>query len=234
MSDKDKEKKKIVFKANFSNQGNMPSNQADPQMVTEWNYMRITIAGLVLVILIAVGINFLRDKDESVTTENNVPEKSIQEAKTEIKPLATKSIEPVASKVKKQVPLTSQPGKKQASTKKSAPIYDGLVRAQLAKGIWENKPFGKITGSIKVNGEEATGIFYFTELENMKGKAVFHIWKYKGDVIFKKKRDIKENNWKTYTSKLFTRRSIGPWTVETVDSNDRQLNIIHFDVVSAK
>ena len=68
----------------------------------------------------------------------------------------------------------------------------------------------------------------------MKGKAVFHIWKYKGDVIFKKKRDIQKNNWKTYTSKLFTRRSIGPWTVETVDSNDRQLNIIHFDVVSAK
>jgi len=214
MSEKDKEKKKIVFRVSFSNQENMPGNRVEPQMVTEWNYLRIAIAGLVLIFLIVIGIIILQGDEKSATTGNNEQGKQIKQA-------TTKDIEPD----------TNLADKKQAPTNKSAQIYDGLVRAKLATGIWENEPFGKITGSIKVNGEEATGIFYFTELENMKGKAVFHIWKYKGEVIFKKKRDIQENSWKTYTSKLFTKHSVGPWTVETVDSNKRQLNVIHFDVV---
>jgi len=228
MSKKDKEKKNVVLRVSFSNQGKMSNNHVGSQMVTEWNYMRVAMAGIVLLILIVVGIKLLLGEDELAVTENQLQEKPIIEAKTDIKPLAPKHVEPVISKVKKQLPITTPTDKKQVSTSGS------LVRAQLAKGIWENEPFRKITGSIKVNGKEATGIFYFTELENMKGKTVFHIWKYKGDVIFKKKRNIQENSWKTYTSKLFTRRSIGPWTVETVDSNDQQLNVIHFDVVSAR
>ena len=66
----------------------------------------------------------------------------------------------------------------------------------------------------------------------MKGKTIFHIWKYDGKTIFKKKREIQDNNWKTYTSKLFTKRSIGSWTVETIDSHNRQLNLINFKVVA--
>jgi hypothetical protein len=130
------------------------------------------------------------------------------------------------------VVISSPPNNEQTSIKTPAQIFGSIVRAQLAKGIWKNEPLGKITGPIRVNSEEATGIFYFTELENMQGKAVFHIWKYKGDVIFKKKKDVLEDHWKTYTSKLFTRRSVGPWSVETVDSNNQQLNVINFEVVS--
>lgn len=234
MSEEDKEKKNVIFKVRFSNLKNMPSKQSEPQLVNEWNYQRIAIAGAVFIIVITVGINILWNEDVSVTTEEKVQEAQIKVAKTDITPLASQSTESSVSNTKKPASYTDLPDKKQTSSKNAAQTSGGLVRAQLSKGIWENEPFGKITGSIKVNNEEATGIYYFTELENMKGKTVFHVWKYKGDVIFKKKRNIQNNSWKTYTSKLFTRRSVGSWTVETVDNNNRQLNVINFDVVYVK
>ena len=234
MSEEDKEKKKVVFKVSLSNQRNVPNNQAEPQLVNEWNYKRIAIAGAAFIIIIAMGINILWNEDKSATTEKKVQETRIKEVKTDVNPLALQGTETIVSNTKKLAENTVLPDNKHDSSKNSAQISGGLVRAQLSKGIWENEPFGKITGSIKVNNKEATGIYYFTELENMKGKTVFHVWKYKGDVIFKKKRGIQDNSWKTYTSKLFTRRSVGPWTVETLDSNGRQLNVINFDVVYVK
>jgi hypothetical protein len=234
MSEKDKEKKKIALKLSFSNLGDLPRRKEEPQMITEWNYTRIAIALVLLFILIVVGISILQNGDVPVVTGNNAQEKQIKEVQTNISHLPEKVTDSIVLKEKKQAVVSSLPDKKTTFTIPSAQISGSMKRAQLAKGIWKNEPFGKITGTIKVNSKEATGIFYFTELENMAGKAVFHIWKYKGDVIYKKKKDILEDHGKTYTSKLFTRRSIGPWSVETVDSNNRQLNVINFKVLAAR
>ncbi len=134
-----------------------------------------------------------------------------------------------------EIPVVSSslPVKKEVSNTPPAHNPGKVVSAQLAKGVWENKPFGKINNTIKVSDSEATGVFYFTELENMQNQAVFHIWKYKGEIVFKKKKNVLKDHWNTYTSKLFTTRTIGPWSVETVDSDNRQLNVINFNVVAA-
>ena len=233
MSEKDQEKKKVVLKVSFSNRDDLPGKKKEPQMITEWNYTRIGITLVVLLIFIAVGISFLHDDDIVEITEKSTQGKPIKEAETNISNLPSKATDSIVLKEKEQAVTPSLPDNKQMSTKTLTHNSGNVVRAQLAKGIWKNEPFRKIPGTIKVNSKEATGIYYFTELENMKGEAVFHIWKYKGDVIFKKKKDVLEDNWNTYTSKLFTRRSVGPWSVETVDGNNRQLNVINFKVVLA-
>ena len=233
MSEKDQEKKKVVLKLSFSNQETSSGKKEEPRMITEWNYTRIALALVTLLILIIVGINLFNDEDIEIITEKNAQEKLIKEAETNVSDLPVKATDSIVLKEKEQAVALSLADKKQTSTKTPAHNSGSVVRAQLAKGIWKNEPFRKISGTIKVNSKEATGIYYFTELENMKGEAVFHIWKYKGDVIFKKKKDVLEDNWNTYTSKLFTRRSVGPWSVETVDSNNRQLNVINFKVVLA-
>ena len=234
MSEENEEKKKVVLKVNFSKQGDMPSKKIESQMVTEWNYMRVAMAGVVMIILIAVGIYISRDEDKLVVAGNNRQGKQIIKDQIDSKPPPAKAADSVALKIKKQTVVLNQSAKKQTFRKSAVQIAGGLVRAQLARGIWKNEPFGNIHGTIKADGKEATGLFYFTELENMKGKAIYHIWKYKGEVIFKKKKDILDNHWRTYTSKLFTSRSIGPWSVEAVDSENRQLNIISFDVVAVQ
>ena len=232
MSEKDQEKK-VTLKLSFSKKGDSLRRKEQPQMITEWNYMRIAYVLVTLLILIIVSINLFNDEDKEIITEKNAQGKLIKEAETNVNDLPVKATDSIVLKEKKQAVAPSQTNKEQASIKTSAHNRGSVLRGQLAKGIWENEPFGKITGTIEVNSKEATGIFYFTELENMKGVAVYHVWKYKGDVIFKKKRVVQDDRWKTYTSKLFTRRSIGSWSVETVDSNNRQLNVINFKVVAA-
>ena len=229
MSEKDQEKKKVVLKVSFSNQEKLSGKKKEPQMITEWNYTRIAIVLVTLLILITVSISISLDDDIVEVAEKNTSGKPIKEAESNISNLPVKAAEAIVLKEKEQAVAPSVSDKKQTPPHNSGSV----VRAQLAKGIWKDEPFRKISGTIKVNSKEATGIYYFTELEHMKGEAVFHIWKYKGEVIFKKKKDVLEDNWKTYTSKLFTRRSVGSWSVETVDSNSRQLNVINFKVVVA-
>ncbi len=233
MSDKDQEKKKVVFKLNVSKHKELPRKKHEPQLITEWNYTRLAISLVILVCFIAVAVSISLNEDVPVVAENDTQGKQLKEVITNINHLPNEATDAIVIKEKKHAVISSLPKNEQTSIESPDEISGNLVRAQLAKGIWKNEPFGEITGTIKVNSKEATGIFYFTELENMKGQAVFHIWKYKGDVIFKKKKDVTENHWQTYTSKLFTRSSVGPWSVETVDSNDRQLNLINFTVVSA-
>ncbi|MCF6253111.1 MAG: DUF2914 domain-containing protein [Methylococcaceae bacterium] len=232
MSEKDKVKKDVVFKVRFSKPKSLSKKKEQPQMITKWNYMRIAMAMVIFLILIIVGLTLLRNEDTQEATVNNTQQEPIKQAQTSINPVPDKVAAATVLKVNKQAVTPALPNKKQTLVKKQDQVQSSMLRAQLAKGIWQNEPFGNITGPIKVNANEATGIFYFTELENMKNKAIFHIWKYKGDVIFKKKKEVLDNRWNTYTSKLFTKLSVGPWSVETVDSNNRQLNLINFTVVA--
>lgn len=227
MSVKNSEKKKVALKLRISNQKDLPGNKVEPQMITEWNYKRIFIALIIVLILIAVSLSLLWNKDVPEITENN---SQIKQTSTNINSPAKK-----VGVLKEKTPVTPsvQADKSPTPTQTSGQSIGSVVRAQLANGIWQNEPFSKITESIKVNSEEATGIYYFTELKNLKDKAIFHIWKYRGEVIFKIKKDVLKDPWKTYSSKLFTKRSIGPWSVEAVDSNNRQLNVINFEVVAA-
>ncbi len=225
MSKENKEKKKIALKINVSKKSDTLKNQAPPKIITEWNYTRIVLALLLVIGLIIVGINFFRDKDKSITTE-------ITTQNNNLEIVANKNTDPVFLPDNEYKIISTQSENHQNSASDPDPASDELVHAQLAKGIWNDRPFGNITESIKVNDEEATGIYYFTELENMKGKTVFHVWKFEDKIIFKKQKDIVEAHWKTHTSKLFTKRSVGFWSVETVDSNNRQLNVINFEVVA--
>ena len=233
MSEKDKEKKKVVLKVSFSKREGLPNKKEQPQLITEWNYTRIAIALIILFILIATGVGLLLDDNKRVHPANIPQSKQTKDAQTTIRNVPDKAADSIVLKETKPLVDSSLSNKKQAVINTFTETLDNVVRAQLAKGIWKNEPFGKITDSIKVNSEEATGIFYFTELNNMKGQTVFHVWKHEGTIIFKKQRDVLEDSYKTYTSKLFTKRSVGSWSVETVDSNNKQMNVINFTVVEA-
>ncbi|MGR9072102.1 MAG: DUF2914 domain-containing protein [Gammaproteobacteria bacterium] len=227
MSEEAKEKKKVVFKVNFSKEDAQPKN-SDPKYVTEWNYIRIAGAVLAMLILILIGIKISGD-DEQVPAGGDADSVSRED-----------KVPPVSSTSKTGAAAVGRDGNPAANAvdgaaieTKSIPAAGGVIRAQLAKGIWENEPFGDVTLPVIVSSREATGVFYFTELENMQGRDVYHVWKRDGEVIFRMKKNVTDRRWKTYTSKLFTPRLTGSWTVETTDGGERRLNVIHFDVVAA-
>jgi hypothetical protein len=234
MSDKNQEEEKeVLFKLRFSKQKDSSKTTDQPQMISEWNYTRIGSALIGLFVLVAIGISIFLIEDSPTEPKKNSQSIQIQKIETNISQLPTAPPDTNVIKETQSPVIVKLPTITQTSKETPAQISGSVVRALLAKGIWQNEPFRKISGTIKVNSKDATGIFYFTELENMKDQSIFHIWRYKGDIIFKKQKHVTENQWQTYTSKLFTKRSIGSWSVETVDSNNRQLNLINFNVVSA-
>jgi hypothetical protein len=119
---------------------------------------------------------------------------------------------------------------------KSAPTVNaelprGVTRARLAQGVANREPFGQVERPVKVNKDFAVGVFYFTDLNGMKGQTVLHRWKRKGKVVFEKKKVILGNRWRTYTSKLLTAYSTGSWVVELINEDGVPLHVIEFEVV---
>jgi len=130
-----------------------------------------------------------------------------------------------AKKVKLQ---SQQPVSKQFS--KVEYLSSHITQAQLSLGINKLKPYGKVDLPLLVDNTKATGIFFFTEVNNMRGSTVFHEWLKEGKSIFKLKAIIRRNSTSFYTSKLFTPKSVGQWQVRIMTDQGEVLHKIDFSV----
>jgi hypothetical protein len=90
------------------------------------------------------------------------------------------------------------------------------------------EPYEDVELPFLVNSEQAKGLFYFTEINNMKGNTVFHEWLKNGKSIYKRKIKIRGNRWRISTSKLFNNHHVGEWQVRTLDQQGKVLNEITF------
>ncbi|MCK5354609.1 MAG: DUF2914 domain-containing protein [Methyloprofundus sp.] len=104
-----------------------------------------------------------------------------------------------------------------------------ITRAELAQGMNKLRPYGQVELPFLV-GEKTRGLYFFTEIKNMKGNAVFHEWLREGKSIYKRKVIIRGNRWRFYTSKLFTQTSIGQWQVRVITKQGEVLHKINFSV----
>ena len=104
-----------------------------------------------------------------------------------------------------------------------------IARAELAQGINKLRPYGRVELPFLV-GEKTRGLYFFTEIKNMKGNSVFHEWLREGKSIYKRKVIIRGNRWRFYTSKLFTQTSIGQWQVRVITKQGEVLHEINFSV----
>lgn len=239
------DQKKVSFNIQFSQKNDEQEPVKNLRMISEWQYGRIAAVVAGFVILAVVAINLMTDSES--------PPKVVEIATPEAKktPVVSAVTEEVTSQQKKviEVKPETQVAASVATTKvqkaQSTPLVDtndsqavtqylakGVLRSQLAMGIWQNEPFGDVELPIKVNSKEATGLFYFTELEGLLGSSIYHVWKRDGKLIFKQKKPVSGKQFRTYTSKLFTRASIGSWTVSITNSELIPLHTIEFNVVA--
>ena len=78
---------------------------------------------------------------------------------------------------------------------------------------------------------EATVIYYFTEIKDMKGRIIYHQWLHEGKVVFKSPFKILGKRWRVATSKSLGYSAQGQWIVRSVDKAGKIYNEIVFDVV---
>ncbi len=140
--------------------------------------------------------------------------------------------------------VASEPGNKPAPVSPSAPkavadhsakaevaIFSGSIkRAQLTSGIIEGEPVDQLDQTIAMNDQGLLRVYLFMETADLKGKALFHDWNWKGRRIAHARMPIKSNGQKAVSSKFIDRIMTGPWEVKIVDQSDRVLAKAGFEV----
>ena len=140
--------------------------------------------------------------------------------------------------------VASEPGNKPAPVSPSAPkavadhsakaevaIFSGSIkRAQLTSGIIEGEPVDQLDQTIAMNDQGLLRVYLFMETADLKGKALFHDWNWKGRRIAHARMPIKSNGQKAVSSKFIDRIMTGPWEDKIVDQSDRVLAKAGFEV----
>ena len=96
---------------------------------------------------------------------------------------------------------------------KSTPA-GSVVRAVFATAMNDREPADNITSL----GNNATKVYFFTELKDMAGQAVTHRWEFNGKVMSEVKLDVGGARWRVYSSKTLDPLWLGEWKVSVVDA----------------
>ena len=216
------------------------------EIITEWNVKRIFIALLVILLLVIIPAYYLsslneepvlkdiKQSDIETETVTLIPEITMPPIKSDIaaviKPLKDEVIEPQETYLQKEaiVPQAIKQITKSSVKNSFEQLHPNISRARLAKSMQGKEPYEDVELPFLVNSEQAKGLFYFTEINNMKGNTVFHEWLKNGKSIYKRKIKIRGNRWRISTSKLFNNNHVGEWQVRTLDQQGKVLNEITF------
>lgn len=104
---------------------------------------------------------------------------------------------------------------------------EGVARAQFTTGIKAREPVDRMASVISVR-ERSLPLYYFTEIRNMPGETITHLWKYNGNIVSKKSFDIGGSRWRVYSRKDLAPSMTGRWQVIVVDSSGQTLDSSSF------
>ncbi len=115
--------------------------------------------------------------------------------------------------------------------KSKTEIKKNIIRALLTFKINNNEPEGEIALPLKLSKTNSTSVYYFVELNAMKGKTVYHEWLLDNELITRKKVNISDDTWRTSSRQLFAYSDRTNWTARLVDETGQILNEIHFNAI---
>ena len=252
------EPKKIVIKINrVPASQKATSSRSAPDQITEWNIKRIVAVLMVALLFIVVPYYYLDNgledsvEEDSAEVHYESSDEALNVERKQREAIVKKEVleTTVAEKFDKPAdishgdtaePLT-KPSVKPVQISKEKPVerkieqsivHYKVIRALLARGIANKEPVGEIKTSVKVNNDKATGVFYFTEIKDMKGRVFYHQWVREGRLVYKRRINVLGNRWRVSTSKLFRPSSVGNWTVRLIDKQGKIYNEINFKVIA--
>ena len=226
---------KVVIKIKYQGKDKIYRQHARPEMVTEWHIKRILIALCLLLSLIAAAFYFFNSNSSNAAPENiSVNEQANAETKLpgklpvldetkQIKEVKLKSVHNFEKEVKEVKEVI------QSSTINSTDSR--IIRAVLTTGLTNKEPEGVVTSPVYVSKDNATGLYYYTEIIDMKGQRLYHHWLRNNRPVFKKEIKILGDRWRASTSKLIPYSKFGTWIVRLLNEDGVILNEIEFQVI---
>jgi hypothetical protein len=207
------EKKNIVIKLKYPKVQQPFNHSPTPKkMVTEWNYVRIALALLGLIGIVALALYFFVAKpgvtdSKAVASANTVTETKLPEVANSPVSIAT-SQDPVFKKK--------------------------IHRAQLTSKIVDSEPVGEVNSPVKATEKTPVPLYFFAELVDMKGQTVFHEWLLDGKQVSKKTVNISDNTWRTSSRQMVAFTTNSNWTVRLVDEAGQVITEKKFTVILDK
>lgn len=230
--------KKLVIKINYQNKPGAFSETDSHNIpyITVWNIKRIAGAVAALSLLIALGGYLWINKGGDAETHNvaaitAVPANAISAAPQAEATAALPA--PLPATADNAAEHNLVPNNSDETPKITPVSKGGVVRGSLAKYIRHKEPHGEVPLSLPLGKRGKRTIYYFTELQNMSGKTIYHEWLYNGKSVFKRPVKITNQRWRTSTHKIIHSTALGAWCVRVVDEDGEILHRIDFKVVAA-
>jgi hypothetical protein len=96
-----------------------------------------------------------------------------------------------------------------------------VARAAFTTAIVNREPVDEVL----VLAPPATEIYFFTDLRNLQGHTVTHIWQYKGETISQVPFVVKGNRWRVNSKVTLPQGSYGEWSVTVVEDGNWPLYV---------
>jgi hypothetical protein len=99
---------------------------------------------------------------------------------------------------------------------------DGLpsvVLATFTTEISEREP----VDDVSFLGNDKRVVYFFTDLRNMQGQTIRHVWSYAGNEMGTVSFEVKGKRWRAWSSKQLLPAWLGEWSVSVLSPDDEVL-----------
>jgi len=111
----------------------------------------------------------------------------------------------------------------------AAPAKGTITRAMFTNTVVDREPKDTLTNLTN----DATQVYFFTELHDLAGQTVTHQWEYNGKVMFEKKFDVGAARWRVFSAKTLDPSWLGEWKVSVLDAQGGTLGVNTFTYTKA-
>ncbi|WP_076925569.1 DUF2914 domain-containing protein [Pseudoalteromonas sp. EB27] len=104
-----------------------------------------------------------------------------------------------------------------ASVALGAQIDTGKIsRAVLTRKVSKREPTNVFAADIRLSQFDE-GLSFFSEIKNLQGQQVKHIWSFEGEIMAEITHDVTSPRYRTYSTKNIMDSQTGHWRVDVVD-----------------
>jgi hypothetical protein len=194
------DKKNILIKVKYPNAGKLSKDEISPPKTITEWNIKRIVIAVAIILLVITSIVLLISNDSSTVAKD-------QEISTEA---PTPNNSPAIQKTENKT--------------------GAVLRALLTTKVVNNEPVDELPIPLKVSKKGSTWIYYFVELNAMKGKTVYHEWLLDGQLISRKKVTVADDIWRTSSRQVFKLTSQTNWTVRLVDEAGEKISEKYFNV----
>ena len=150
-------------------------------------------------------------------------------------PKAAAPLEPDAKKAAEVIGERQPGGENISQASVSSPFKvairsPSIKRAQLTSNVVDGQPVDQIGPIIALNGKSSVKVFLWTELDDIKGRKMFHDWYWQGKRVFHARIPVTRSHQSGTSIKFIDRGMTGAWEVKVVDNYDRVYAEARFEV----